>query len=197
MCAHLEGAGHRGVNATMARLEQHCVREGMAGDVRDMTRVCLYCADTKAGALVPRTLEETSHGREPNAVVHFDYLYMGRSTVDAGIDASDGLQYVLVILEDVRGYTWLRPSRACAANGTVEELVLWSTTVEPPTTLVSDNAANFRNRVLRKLAKVLGVEHRFSVANSAWTNGTVERMIREVVRGAKAMLNEGSGPLSE
>ena len=66
----------------------------MAGDVRDMTRLCPYCADTKAGALVPRTLEETPQGREPNAVVHFDYLYMGESAVDAGIDAADGFQSV-------------------------------------------------------------------------------------------------------
>ena len=58
VCAHLEGAGHRGVDATMARLNRHCVWEGMAGDVRDMTRLCLYCADTKAGALVSRTLEK-------------------------------------------------------------------------------------------------------------------------------------------
>ena len=77
VCAHLEGAGHRGVDATMARLERHCVWEGMADDVRDMIRLCLYCADTKAGALVPRTPEETPHRREPNAVVHFDCLYMG------------------------------------------------------------------------------------------------------------------------
>ena len=34
----------------MDRLEQHCVWEGMADDVRDMIRLCLYCADTKAGA---------------------------------------------------------------------------------------------------------------------------------------------------
>ena len=25
MCAHLEGAGHRGIDATMARLERQCV----------------------------------------------------------------------------------------------------------------------------------------------------------------------------
>ena len=49
VCAHLEGAGHRGVDTTMARLERHCVREGMPGDVRDLIRLCLYCADTKAG----------------------------------------------------------------------------------------------------------------------------------------------------
>ena len=62
VCAHLEGAGHRGVDATMARLERHCVWEGMADDVQDMIRLCLYCADTKAGALVPRTLEQTPRG---------------------------------------------------------------------------------------------------------------------------------------
>ena len=103
VCAHLEGAGHRGVDATMGRLEWHCVWEGMAGDVRDMTRLFLYCADTKAGALVPRTLEETPHGREPNAAVHFDFLYMGESAVDVGVDGAGGFQYVLVILEDVSG----------------------------------------------------------------------------------------------
>ena len=99
--------------------------EGINDGVLHMIRLCLYCADTKAGVLVPRTLEETPHGREPNAGVHFDCLYMGQSAVDAGVDAADGFQYVLVILRDVSGYTWLRPSRACTVNGTVKELVRW------------------------------------------------------------------------
>ena len=85
----------------------------MADDMRDMTRLCVYCADTKSGPLVPRTLEETRHGREPNVVVHVDFLYIGESAGEAGIETADGFQYVLVILEDVSGYTWLRPSRAC------------------------------------------------------------------------------------
>ena len=62
---------------------------------------------------------------------------------------------------------------------------------------MSDNATHFRYRVVRKLAKALGVEHRFSVANSAWIYGNVERMMREVIHGAKAMLNERGRPLSE
>ena len=178
VCAHLKGAGHRVVDATMARLERHCVWKGMAGDVRDMTRLCLHCVDTKAGTLVPRTLEDIPRGREPNAVVHFDFLYMGRSAVNVGVAAADGFQYVLVILEDVSGYTWLRPSRACTANGTVEELARWCAAIGPSTTWLSDNATHFHNRVVRKLAKSLGVKHRFSVANSAWTNGTVKGMLR-------------------
>ena len=106
--------------------------------------------------------------------------------MDAGIDAADGFQYVLVILEDVSGYTWLRPSRACTANGTVEKLVRWCATFGPPSTSVSDNGTHFRNCVVHKLAKALGVDHRFSVDNSARTNATVERMMREVMRAAVA-----------
>ena len=108
-----------------------------------------------------------------------------------------GTRYVLVTLEDVSGYTWLRPSRACTANSIVEELVRSCATFGLPPTWVSDNAPHFRNRVVNKPAKSLGVEHRFPVANSAWTNGTVERMIREVTHGAKAMPNEGRQPLRE
>ena len=124
-------------------------------------------------------------------------LYMGESAVDAGVDPAGGFQSMLIIPEDARGHTWLRPSRACMVNGTVEELVRWCTMFGPSTTWVSDNATHFRNSAVRKLAKALDVEHRFSVANSAWTNGTVERMMREVIDEGKAMLNEGGRPLSE
>ena len=62
---------------------------------------------------------------------------------------------------------------------------------------MSDNATHFRNGVVRKLVKSLDVEHQFSVGNSARTNGTAKRMMREVVHGAKAMLNEWGRPLSE
>ena len=62
---------------------------------------------------------------------------------------------------------------------------------------MSDNATHFGNRVVRKLAKALGVEHQSFVAKNTWTNGTVERMVREVIHGTKAILNQGGRPLSE
>ena len=51
------GEGRKPVDATMARLERHCAWKNIAGDLRDMTRLCLSCADTKVGASVPCTLE--------------------------------------------------------------------------------------------------------------------------------------------
>ena len=46
-------------------------------------------------------------------------------------------------------------------------------------------------------AQRLGIQHRFSVANNTWTNGTVERMMREILKTAQAVLNECRRPLSE
>ena len=48
-----------------------------------------------------------------------------------------------------------------------------------------------------RVAKEMGVEYRFPAANSAWANGAVERMMREVTHGAKAMPDEGGRSLSE
>ena len=113
VCAHLEGAGHREVEATVARLERHCVWDDMADDVRNVIRISMYCTNTTEGPLVPHMPEATPHRRERNTVVHFDFFYVGEGAVDSVIDTAGVFQYVLVIVEHVSGYTWLRPSRAC------------------------------------------------------------------------------------
>ena len=108
----------------------------------------------------------------------------------------DGYTYVLVVLEDVSGYMWLTPAKACTAEFTVKQLMAWCAAFGAPKVWVSDNGTHFRTRVLRRTAAVLQIQHRFSVANSAWTNGTAERMMREILKASKAILNERGQPLS-
>ena len=55
---------------------------------------------------------------------------------------------------------------------------------------MSDKATPFRYSMVPNLANALGVEHQFSVTTSAWTNETVERMMRDVIHWAKAMFND-------
>ena len=43
---------------------------------------------------------------------------------------------------------------------------------------------------MKTLEGALRVEHRCAMANSPWSNGTCERMMREVVRALKAILQE-------
>lgn len=62
---------------------------------------------------------------------------------------------------------------------------------------VSDGASLFNNRVIRKVAAALQVVHRFGAANSAWTNGTVRTLIREILKSMGEILSEGGKTLSE
>ena len=86
MCAHKRDTGHRGVAATLVRLQEFWVWSGMEAKMREFVRQCLQCADTRSGD-VPRPLGETVHGTAPNEVVHSDYMYVGES----GPQASQGL----------------------------------------------------------------------------------------------------------
>ena len=67
ICSHMRDARHRGVAATLVRLQEVCVWSG------------IHCADTRSGDVVPRPFGETVHGTAPNEVVHFDYMYVGES----------------------------------------------------------------------------------------------------------------------
>ena len=65
-------------------------------------------------------------------VVHFDFFYLGDSEVERGSDELDGYAYVLVLLEDVSGYIWLAPAKACTASFTARQLVTWSAVFGTP-----------------------------------------------------------------
>ena len=84
----------------------------------------------------------------------------------------------------------LETSAVANATHAAESLQRWCTTLGVPSVLVSDTASHSKNKVLRKLADGLGVNHPFSVANFPWTNGTVESMMKEVQRILKALLVE-------
>ena len=99
--------------------------------------------------------------------------------------------------EDITGFVMLETSAVANATHAAESLQRWCTTLGVPSVLVSDTASHFKNKVLRKLADGLGVNHQFSVSNSPWTNGTVGSMMKEVQRVLKALLVEYRCAVSE
>ena len=54
--AHMRDAEHRGVAATLVRLQEFCVWSGMESQMSEFVRQCLHCADTRSGDVVPRPL---------------------------------------------------------------------------------------------------------------------------------------------
>ena len=62
---------------------------------------------------------------------------------------------------------------------------------------VSDTATHFKNSVIAQLTDALKVDHRFAVAYTPWSNGSCERMVREVVRALKSILSEQRKQVAE
>ena len=58
-------------------------------------------------------------------------------------------------------------------------------------------ANNFDAHALWLVVEPLGADHRFSVANTAWTNGTVERMMLKIVKTLRAVASAARIPLKE
>ncbi|MEP0580138.1 MAG: reverse transcriptase domain-containing protein [Marinobacter sp.] len=199
VCAHMRSAGHRGVAPTLFRLKEYCVWPHMDSQVREFVRQCLHCVDTRAGALIPRPYGDTVHGTAPGEVVHFDFLYVGHSGPEGsdGLPDEDGFRYVLVIMDDLSNYVALEPAEACTAEVTAKHLLAWCKTLGVPRVWVSDTATHFKNRVLALLSDALHIEHRFAVAYTPWSNGTCERMVKEVVRALRSILSEQRRQVSE
>ena len=66
-----------------------------------------------------------------------------------------------------------------------------------PRVWVSDTATHLENIILTRLREALHVDHRFAVAYSPWSNGTCERMVKEVVRALRSILLEQRREVTE
>ena len=62
---------------------------------------------------------------------------------------------------------------------------------------VSDTATHFKNAILTRLREALRVDHHFAVSYSPWSNGTCERMVKEVVSSLRSILLEQRRAVSD
>ena len=96
---------------------------------------------------------------------------------------------ILVIMDDLSNFVSLEPAEACPAEVTAKHLLNWCKTMGVPRVWVSDTATHFKNRVIAQLSIALKVDNRSAVAYTPWSNGTCERMVRDVVRALKSILS--------
>jgi hypothetical protein len=180
--AHCGEAGHRGVDATMERLKLF-----WWGSMREDTRLfvsrCLNCVDGRLGEKMPRPLGELVHGKEPNQVLHFDFLHLGASEL-----GESEYKYVLVLYDDFSEICHLEACITATMEMAARGLMEWASIYGWPQVLVSDNASHFKNQVVERVCALTGTEQRFTVANTPFSNGTGERMVGEVVRAFRSTL---------
>ncbi|KAF0702604.1 hypothetical protein As57867_007742, partial [Aphanomyces stellatus] len=180
VCAHASLAGHRTATATLSSLESFCQWTGMKDDVEFFVRRCLHCASASGGA--PRPLGEALHSTVPNGLIHWDFVFMGASKT--------GDKYLLVVKCDASKMVWLFPAPEATATFVKDCLLQWFAVFGVCYEWVSDQGTHFKNQVIAELQHVLGAHHHFTTARCPWANGTVEVVMRQLLRLFRACLSE-------
>ena len=94
------------------------------------------------------------------------------------------------MIDGISNWVSLEPTGACTARLTAQHLLTLCEIIEVREVWVNDTASQTESHMMAAFERSLGVGRRFSVANSSWSNGTYERMMREVVRTLTAMIQE-------
>lgn len=111
---HCGSAGHRRKDAVENIVCGDFEWRDIKRDVREFAKECPHCIVSKTGRRLPRPLVTALHRQKPNKVVYMDFLWKGSCD-------KDGLNYVLVLKDDLSAYSWLltcaHPDSEAPTNG--------------------------------------------------------------------------------
>ncbi len=178
--AHYERGQHRGQNSTKTKLEKYCYWPGMKHSVREIVRDCLPCRLARTQSTFKRPWGEHEPPKTRNDLIHFDFIYMGPSQV--------GEKYLLVLKDGFSHFCELIPTDEPTAAVVVDALLQWIARFGIPKRFMSDRGSHFRNTVMQELARYLRIDHKFSTAYCAWSNGVAERINRDLLAFIRVMI---------
>jgi hypothetical protein len=97
---------------------------------------------------------------------------------------------VLILKDDLSSIVRLVPTSTTDAETTDDALISWFSDFGVVKTWASDRGSHFKNEVVRSLREKTRGLHHFTLACCPWSNWTVERACRELLRAARALLSE-------
>lgn len=170
--AHYGISGHNGIEGTMQKLKAKFYWESMSADVERLIADCILCRCGKA--TVPTRLHygKKERAERPNQHLHFDYYYVG--------DSTEGYKYLLVLRDGFSRLVLLKTAVEPTAVNTAYGVMEWIGLFGLPEKFYSDNGSHFRNAVMREVVRHLGIKHEFSTVYCAWSNGLIERVMRDL-----------------
>lgn len=104
--------------------------------------------------------------------LHYDFMHIGIS--------DDGFSYLLVIKDNYSSFTDLVPCESPTSNVVVDALLRWYGLFGIASVHMSDQGSHFKNSVIQQLNRRMATKHYFTLPYTPWSNGTIERVIREI-----------------
>jgi hypothetical protein len=142
--------------------------------------MCLHCIGS-LDSRVPRQLGEALHASRRNQVIHYDFLFVKNTRK---------FSYVLVVKDDLSHFVELVPSERTDHVVVVHALLNWYKRFGVAETHVSDKGSHFKNKVVAELNDILKTKHQFTTAYSPKSNGTVERVDREIMKVLRSLVSD-------
>ncbi len=167
-------AGHPGKERTLTAARARYFWPTMRLDIDEHVAKCVKCAQYKGTSSGPAPILEYPPPTRPWDVVSIDLLQLPQST--------QGSKYVLVMVDMFSRYVVLAPIKDKTAQNVAHALVTrLICEYSAPRVLLSDNGAEFRNRLLHEICNQFGINHTFTVAYHPASNGLVERTNRKIL----------------
>jgi hypothetical protein len=175
---HTSSGGHRSCNVMVKLLKGHVYWKGMGKFIRDFCNDCLNCIKSKKGYTVPRPWGVRDFPKDRNEVISLDYMYV--QSVKEGCYHS--FKYVLVIKCEYSGFCEILPCEAADHEFAVHALSSWCARYGVPKVVRSDGGSHFINKVISELSDRMGIRWEVTAAYCSFSNGSVERVNREILK---------------
>jgi hypothetical protein len=147
--------------------------------VKKFTYTCLQCEKSVSAGTVPRPWGITLKGSRRNEVIAMDYLNIGPPP----LDSRHQFKYILAIKDTYSHFCRLIAAKSADSNTAAQAFMDWIGIFGNSTRyLVSDQGSHFKNKLMHRLQELFGMKQHFTVAYSAWANGSVENLNKEIVR---------------
>ena len=179
--AHCSSGAHRGLSDTSSNLLSHVYWSGMEKDVKMFLSSCLQCRLNKGPRSTRAPWGDTYQPTAPLEALHMDFLFISNDS---------SYKYILVLRDGYSGFTWLFPSTSADSDICVQALLKWSSVLGIPQILISDQGMHFKAHVVAEFNRHLGIFHHFTLPHTPWSNGSIERINKDILSMFRCLLGE-------
>ncbi len=167
-------AGHLGRELTLSLLRTNYYWPTIKIDVERHVDRCVKCAQYKGVPSGPAPVLQYPPPSRPFDTVSIDVPQLPPSY--------QGSKFLLAMVDFFSRYVILAPLREKSARAVVHAIVTKLICEHSaPQVLLSDNGAEFRNKVLVEICRQFGIRQTFTVAYHPASNGLVERSNRKIL----------------
>ena len=182
--------GHLGVNKTIqAILKKYKKWPSLRADVRSFIKNCHVCQKMSQDKSISQINPFTLATVEPMQRVYMDTIGPINSD-QAVIDANEGMNFVLVIIDAFTRFIQTYPIKSTSAASALYSFTQWISNFGVPSEIVTDNGTQFANELIEEFCELANIDPTTIHAYSKEENAMVERANKEVFRHLIPMIND-------